>query len=247
MRIHKRGLPIVSVDDWFQVAPPKGKEKQWKDYRSAKELARYWTAQPIDDVLQPILRLLAPLGNVSLESAEPECSCKIDSLPGESPNCDLVVQGSSSSGKICLHIEAKADETFNELVLKRSAKSKANSGLPVRIDMLSRELFGRPVDEMINSLYYQLLYGTYATYLNCIRMGATAGIFMIHEFQSAHTAQVKTDRNAKAWKRFLRVFPELTDVDCLDNVLLGPVKLASQGSPDVRVPIYFAKHTTKLS
>jgi len=36
------GKPIRSIDDWFNLAPPKKGRKQWKDGRSAKELAKAW-------------------------------------------------------------------------------------------------------------------------------------------------------------------------------------------------------------
>lgn len=39
MRLHKPGNEIRSVEDWFAYAPPKMRERQWKDGRGAKELA----------------------------------------------------------------------------------------------------------------------------------------------------------------------------------------------------------------
>lgn len=42
---------IRSVDDWFKVAPPKGKDKQWKDGYSAKELAKYIVEENIAKIL----------------------------------------------------------------------------------------------------------------------------------------------------------------------------------------------------
>jgi len=53
MRIHKSGHEIRSVEDWFKYAPPKKGELQWKDKRSAKELAQSWfrdgTPKPPDE------------------------------------------------------------------------------------------------------------------------------------------------------------------------------------------------------
>ena len=34
----------ITLDDWFRAFPPTGGSKQWKDGRSAKELARYITS-----------------------------------------------------------------------------------------------------------------------------------------------------------------------------------------------------------
>jgi hypothetical protein len=38
----KCGAEILTMDDWFALAPPKKGEKHWLDNRSAKEMARYW-------------------------------------------------------------------------------------------------------------------------------------------------------------------------------------------------------------
>ena len=40
------GKPIRSVEDWFRFAPPKRGAEQWRDGRSAKELARAWFRCP---------------------------------------------------------------------------------------------------------------------------------------------------------------------------------------------------------
>ena len=42
MKLHDNG--IATLNDWFRFSPPMGGEKQWKDGRSAKELARYITS-----------------------------------------------------------------------------------------------------------------------------------------------------------------------------------------------------------
>jgi hypothetical protein len=54
------GGEIASMWSWFASAPPKGGERQWKDGRSAKELARAWTrcTRPIRDA-GPYIPVLA--------------------------------------------------------------------------------------------------------------------------------------------------------------------------------------------
>ena len=37
----QKTIKITNENEWFLLAPPKGKEKQWKDGFSAKELARF--------------------------------------------------------------------------------------------------------------------------------------------------------------------------------------------------------------
>jgi hypothetical protein len=49
------GQIIDSVDDWFRLAPPAGRQTQWVTYRSAKELARRWVGGEIPPEAQTAL------------------------------------------------------------------------------------------------------------------------------------------------------------------------------------------------
>jgi len=40
---NNRAIEINSIVDWRGRCAPKGKDKQWKENRSAKEMARFWT------------------------------------------------------------------------------------------------------------------------------------------------------------------------------------------------------------
>ena len=40
MSIAKNGVVLTTVEDWAKHAEPKHLERQWKDFRSAKETAR---------------------------------------------------------------------------------------------------------------------------------------------------------------------------------------------------------------
>ena len=71
------GKPIQSVDDWFRFAPPKRGAEQWRDGRSAKELARAWFRCPEASPPAELNRLLAShpaLNGLVVEEAVPECS-----------------------------------------------------------------------------------------------------------------------------------------------------------------------------
>lgn len=247
MRLHKRGISIQSVDDWFRLAPPKGKEKQWKNYQSAKELARYWTEPPPSDALHPFEQLLTKFGNPVIATGEPECKSAIDNFRGEQPNCDLIMRVDSDAGTICIHVEAKADEPFSTRVGKQLENPKPGSNIPQRISALSSGLFGRPVDLELHALHYQLLYGAYATYLDSCRSAAAVGVFVVHLFDSQYIRGKNVVANAVAWSKFLRSFPELTAVNIVDGQLLGPVILAPDPMSSRQVPLYFAKIVTKLT
>jgi Domain of unknown function (DUF6946) len=93
MRVHKSGHEILSVEDWFKYAAPKRGELQWKDKRSAKELAQSWcrngTPNP-PDALGPLME--AKFGTrITFDEAKPECIIELDDFVGEHRNCDLVV------------------------------------------------------------------------------------------------------------------------------------------------------------
>ena len=91
MRIFgKNGDEILSVDDWFAKAPPKQGILHWKDYRSAKELAKSWfrtpNATPPEEMLL-FLRRLFPACEVILTDAYPECIVTLDDFGGGQKEC----------------------------------------------------------------------------------------------------------------------------------------------------------------
>ena len=53
--IIKKTITIKDENDWFRVAPPKGKEKQWKDGYSAKEFAKFVSYGDFKELVQSVL------------------------------------------------------------------------------------------------------------------------------------------------------------------------------------------------
>ncbi len=86
----------MSVDDWLDKAPPKQGARHWKDYRSAKELAKAWFRTPTataPEELVSFLRCSFPGAKVLLTDAFPEFVIPLDRYGGEHRNADLVVLG----------------------------------------------------------------------------------------------------------------------------------------------------------
>ena len=60
MKLNKHLNGIYDVESWFKISPPKKGAKQWADGRSAKELAKYMTAnlpivpKEIEDALKGV-------------------------------------------------------------------------------------------------------------------------------------------------------------------------------------------------
>lgn len=245
VKISKNGKNISGVDNWLQFAPPKRGEKQWKDRRSAKELARYWTEREFEAASEPVDRLLRePFGDLTLEEAWPECEIRIDSFPGEHRNCDLVIRATSSVvGEIRIHIEAKADESFGDLigVYYDQKLKEARSNLPARMRNLVRDVFKSELTEEIRSLRYQLLHSIYAVCIDAERANAKAAILLVHEFNSAEAKQSKLEKNATDWRRFIAMLPELKEISIANEGLYGPIQL-----PCNSVPLYVGKWSTYL-
>jgi hypothetical protein len=86
-RIHKDGLEIHSVVDWFHLAPPKKGVSQWKDGRSAKELAKAWfpsQGQPkIPNELVKLLKSHDDTKDTVINEGIPEHIVALDNFPGE--------------------------------------------------------------------------------------------------------------------------------------------------------------------
>ena len=66
----KKTVSIKNADNWKDYAPPKDAKTQWKDGRSAKELARFVTSEEFIPFLRAFLKDLG-IKNQDFE-AEPE-------------------------------------------------------------------------------------------------------------------------------------------------------------------------------
>src|SRR4029077_6404491 len=107
MRINKSGHEIRSVEDWFRYAPPKMRERQWKDKRSAKELAKSWFRNGTPNPPVELVALMeARFGTaVTFDEAEPECIIELDDFVGEHRNCDLVVLCNVGAKRLVINVE----------------------------------------------------------------------------------------------------------------------------------------------
>ncbi|MGB8064998.1 MAG: hypothetical protein WCF26_24135 [Candidatus Sulfotelmatobacter sp.] len=246
MRVRKSGQEIRSVEDWFRYAPPKMGERQWKDRRSAKELARSWFrkeyACPPEEMRLLLRRAFQT--EIVFDEVKPECIIELDDFAGEHRNCDLVVLCRAGTRRIAVNIEAKADEPFGDTTVGDYYDQKANSqsNVPARIRQLSLALFGRVPDEAIRKLRYQLLHAAAATLIEAAASGAELGLFLVQEFRSKSLNENKLAQNSTDWENFVHTFPELANARLEENQVLGPVSVPGGG----RVPHSVALHLGKL-
>jgi hypothetical protein len=225
--IHNQfGEEIRSVDDWFRLAPPKRGAVHWKDFLSAKELARCWFRTGTAALPSELGRLLAPVfgQEVRLTEAIPECIIRLDELRGEHRNCDLVAHGHGRLGRILLNIEAKADEPFGDSTVGQYHDHKLTtpSRVPLRIVNLADRVFGR-FDFAIRALQYQLLHSVAAALIAAADCKAEVAIFIVHVFRSSRLDEAKVNQNMTDWGAFVRAFPELTKTCVEEDQVLGPV------------------------
>ncbi len=159
------GPAIRSLNEWLRLAPPKQKEKHWKDYRSAKELGQSWLrnrvpAMPIES--SELLRSHKITVGFRPAAGIVEAETKIDEFGGPR-NSDIVVLGDSTAGRILLAVEAKADEEFAKPIADELKALEATSKKPERVKRLTAAVLNRDVDFHVQSLRYQLNHALAAT------------------------------------------------------------------------------------
>ncbi len=245
-----RGHTIHSVDDWFHLAPPKGGTRQWRDGRSAKELAKAWfrgSTPAVPEELEALFKSHLATNGLIIERGTPEMKTWLDDFGGEKRNHDLILTGHASGVSTLVAVEAKADEEFGPVIQDYLAETAGtSSNVPRRIDLLSRSIFGRPIDEELGQIRYQLLHGLGGTLIEARNQGATQAVFVVHEFISDHVATENVDRNAADFERFVRPLPGWEGGPISAGRLIGPIRVLGGEFVPTDIPAFIGKVTTIL-
>jgi hypothetical protein len=201
------GISIRTLQDWHVHAPPKDPVLHWKDGRSAKELARAWCgggspAMPHD--LAELLDSHPATAGFTPELAIPERVTRLDDFRGEHRNQDLVVIGMRGVERVVLGIEAKADEPLGSRVGEIRSGNPRSQRL-ARLDLLARQILGRPADTTLAHLRYQLLTGIAGALIEARQRHAALAVFLVHVFHSPGMSSTKVARNATALDDLLAV------------------------------------------
>lgn len=245
---NKDGAIIKSVEDWFRLAPPKEGHEHWKDGRSAKELAKAFfrkgrAAIPAElgTLLSshPVTKGFAPTHGIA------EMVTRLDSFGGEHRNHDLILSDGWPRGRFLICIEAKADESFGPLVGEhRADKAKVQgSKVPERIDLLSKALFGRPMDEQIAALRYQLLTAVAGTLIEAKLRGANGALFLAYEFRTSETKPDNLERNHNDLSRFSVALAEAELGPCQ---IIGPIKVLGGADVPKDFPLWIGSLSVDL-
>lgn len=200
----KKTTIITDETDWFRVAPPKGREIQWKDGYSAKELAKFVTkkSQLFEDL---ITNVITETDNVITEAliGEPEVETKFPEGNREGRNHDLLLYNETDD--LIIGIEAKVKETFgSNSIYKEYAGTKPNTDKYKRIEWIRSTIInGKKLDNPeIRNLKYQLFTATAGTLLEAYKRGKDKCILLVLSF---HEGKKGSQSNKSSFDDFVKV------------------------------------------
>ena len=136
---------------------------------------------------------------------------------------------------------------------------------PKRLDWLTRSLLGLPafkddqlvvLSDAITELRYQLLPAIGGTLLEAADQKASKAVFVVHEFRTALTEDVKLEANANALNRFvsLLLFANKAgreDVQLKNCHMIGPILITDRSVEGpikipYHIPLFIGKIRTDL-
>ena len=231
------------------IAPPKMGARHWQDGRSAKELAKAWFATGKPRMPKDLAKAFEsyPLTSAFFpELGIPEYITRLDNFKGEHRNHDMILIGHSGRNKLLVSIEAKADETFGDIISKKGS-TNPRSNIYKRIDLLSLAIFGRTINEHIGKLHYQLLTGIAGTLIEAKKRQADYAIFVVHEFLSQGLNFVRISQNAEDLDNFVSFLSGKKDIR-LSYGTLTEIGYAKGGKfVPSKIPLLIGKVATKLN
>jgi uncharacterized protein DUF6946 len=215
LRLEHQGIPIASVEDWFRHAPPRGGSLQWRDGRSAKELAKAWCAgggapAPPSDFLA-LLASVPVLAALSFDIGYPEHRVRFDEVRGEPRNTDLAVICTGLVGRVALSVEGKVDETFGRAVGEEIMGAAAQwafeerDGKLDRLRQLAHVILPprRAGQARIGEIRYQLLTAIAGAWAFAAQSQASIAAFVVHEFLSANVISARIEENGRDLDRIV--------------------------------------------
>lgn len=240
---NRAGLPISTMEEWFQHAPPRLGKRHWKDLRSAKEQARAWLRNGSPEVPEELTRLFETHDDTkgfTIDLAIPELVTPLDNF-GEGRNHDLIGCGKIGGESAVIGIEAKADESFGDLISSKLGEGDAKQGsqLRNRIHALLETAFGS-ADPRCHGLRYQLLHAFVGTLIEAKKRRAKTALFVVHEFISKNLSSSNLDRNARDLNSFVRALHRGNEGPFDARRLIGPLTIAEYP------PVYLGKATVAV-
>lgn len=199
---------INTIETWQVLGSPMGGDVQWKDGRSAKELARYITGcyPALPDAVERVLSRFASQDASFDWKVEYETGFShLGYGKGMGRNHDMVIYNDD----IFVGIEAKADEPFGDKTIEEELKS-ASDNKKNRIKKLVELVFGDEVKKHLD-LRYQLLTACGAVLLEAQERHSKSAMLLVLVFLKSGTdesgnkfyEEENRQRNNEDWERFL--------------------------------------------
>jgi hypothetical protein len=256
MSIKKNDRIIDSLEEWRKHAGPK-RPDQWKDGRSAKEVARAWLGDGTNALPEEVEAILSghqDFGPVLAWDAEPEVKLRFDDFPGEPRNSDIVVDALDTFGSYLLAVEAKADEPYGDTLvqtlldaLERRQDNPRSNGI-ARVEQLTEALLGtkKKNSVRIGDLRYQLLTACAGALCEAERKRYSRSIMLVHEFVTSATADEKHIRNEADLENFVNRLSDGVVTNVPRGQLCGPFFVPGEPLLRSKVALYIGKVTRNL-
>ena len=212
--------PLKSAHEWKYLL--KDPSLQWKDGKSAKELAKYWANH--QDIPAELNHLFKN-EDISLVFLFPEYKVPMPAVGGDSHN-DLYVLATSKNGLIVIMIESKAGESFGKIISEwylqkeRGNKDKgvnAASRLNSMLQELGLGQYARAPYEEIGDYRYQLFHRTLSALTEAKRVKAKRAIVLIQSFENDPLSQ-------EDFFKYVRLF--VPQEKMTSGSLIGPVGIS---------------------
>jgi hypothetical protein len=251
MSFTKKGSPLLTLDDWERHAGPK-RPIQWQDGRSAKEAARAWLEARSPGLPAEIAAIIAThpaFGPVPWWEGEPEVRLPFDRRRGEPRNTDLLLTAEDAMGRYMIAVEAKADETFGELVSEALAQAverrlvNPRSDGVTRIQDLATALFG-PREKgapNLGTIRYQLLTAAAGALRAATDRKVNRVALLVHEFRTDRTRDERHALNNADLGRFLARLTKGEVSAAATGILYGPIRVPGRPLLDAVPDLYIGK------
>lgn len=230
--VKKNGDTINCWQDW---EPPK-KAYQWKEGRSAMEVAKSWFRNSTANPPAEIIRILVDFFQEDIEVLRvvPEL---ITPLPerGEGRNHDVACTCMIGERLATVCIEGKVDESFGEQSVAQyynRMKERQSLGdptrVPERIEKLVSMLPISPAEISscaVSDNGYQLVTALVGTALQAKLDGSNIAALIVHEFHTEGADARKIQKNVQDYASFVNALTGDMCKDGGDGKLFGPIEV----------------------
>lgn len=232
---------IKTTDEWFENCPPQKGIKQWVPYRSAMEMAKYWTSKKPDGISRLINERLR-FGEFDIVIPEYE-SMFDDYKPGRMH--DLLILNRTKDSIIT--VEGKADESFGTNVylkeLEGAIKEKAQKPSSMKFDRMIN-LYTKYFlnNSEVFNLMYQLVYWYAGTLCDAKKCRAKNMVMLNQVFKSKKTNDRLLNRNNEEYYRFIELISENSYREIGNEEIIGPINNKYTDGVD----LFIAKYVVEL-